>query len=164
MPFIESLEMHFTVYLIILYICFPVSMLLLKCFLFNNIPVKDIFWLLSALICYTSAIWYIILLGTDFYCPEVCDLNGTECSQPKECKRLNALSISGLNMSAIILGPMFAGAFTLILEPFYAFRCTACSKKHAFLPIDFEPTPVSEMRDLIRRIEKTGPTQRRTKD
>ena len=153
----QALEIHFTAYLILLYICFPVVMLLLRHFLFNNIPVKDIFWLLSALICYTSAIWYVVLLGTDLYCPDDC-VATEECSKPEECRHFGGLNRSWTNMIALVLAPIFAFACTLILEPLYAFRCTACSKKHAFLPIDFEPTPVSEMRDLIRRIEKTGPT------
>ena len=173
------LELHFHIYLVALYICIPITFLLLKCCLINNVPWKDFFFLFSVMITYSCFVWWILLFGKTIYCTDDCedenystfddygdekfasndDYGDEKCPSINDCHPFNGLKGSYVNLYPLIAFPLFSCIITFIVEPLHAYhRHVGLSARHAVLPINFTPTPVATMQDLVDRIARTGPT------
>jgi len=152
----EDLETHFHIFLLVLYVIIPVTLITLKCSIFNNIPLKDILYFNTALSSYSLIIMFIVLFGTDRYCTLECE---DDCSSDYSCSPWGGLENTYINVGALIIVPLVSFGITFILEPIHAYRCgLGMSENHAVLPIEFTATPVETMRDMINRIVATGPT------
>ena len=93
-----DLETHFQIFLLVLYVIIPMTLLLLKCFLLKNVPLKDIFYLVTAFSSFSLLVWIIILLGTNLY-----------CTTPDGCGYVpyGGLENTYLNIVSIVLLPIF---------------------------------------------------------
>ena len=152
-----DLENHFHIFLLVLYVLIPISLLVLKFLRLHNIPVKDIFFLTSSLSSYSLLCWFIILFATDIYCSDECE--DDECESVTDCSPLGGLETSTLNTVGIIVLPIFSFVTTFIVETILAYGFgLGLGENHRALPIFFTPTPAETVRELINRIVATGPT------
>ena len=139
------LDTHCTILLILVFVCLPICLILLRCFVFKNVPKLDLFFLVCAIGTWSLALWSIILFGTSIYCDE-------------DCVPFGGLKETG-NIMALILLTILCPLLSIVFEPAHAFGWgCGCTENPPPMPIDLNPTPVETMRDIIKRIETTGPT------
>ena len=131
------------------------------------------------MITYSCFVWWILLFGTTIYCTDDCgdenystfddygdekfasndDYGDEKCPSINDCHPFNGLKGSYVNLYPLIAFPLFSCIITFIVEPLHAYhRHVGLSARHAVLPINFTPTPVATMQDLVDRIARTGPT------
>ena len=82
-------------------------------------------------------------MGTDLYCTQDCVRYGKHLFE----------------YFCIVFLPGVSFLTTFFVEPYHAYRCgCGLSENKKDLPIDFIPTGVDTMKDLINRIVAAGPT------
>jgi hypothetical protein len=144
-------ETHLHISLLVVNIIIPIILFLLKHFVFKHVLTKDLIFLISAMTTYHLITWFFILVGTDIYCPQDCV---GYCCSPS-----GALENTYLNVFIMFILPLISFLTTCFVEPYHAYRCgCGLSENKKDLPIDFIPTGVDTMKDLINRIVAAGPT------
>jgi len=133
------------VYLIMMSLGLPCLLITLRCFSFKNVPKCEIFRLWGSLSTWGWIIFYIVFCWYRVFCESSdCFFGG----------------IKDRTLAAVTILISLCSFTVMLIEPMYAWSYYMCdgSSQSQPLPIQLEPDDEWTVKDLISRIEATGPT------
>jgi len=131
----EHYETVLTSLLIFAYLCLPLILLGLNCFVFVNVPKLEIFFLFFSITSWFWIIWLIVIYGTNLVCTSE--------------TVWNCISDSTDFVTAVIL-IIISFTVTIVIDLTYGLRGLPSSM--------FEPTTAADFRHILDRIQATGPS------
>lgn len=132
---------YVTIFLIVAYFGIPLILISLWCFVFENIPKKDLWFFFCSITSYSWIFWLIIIFGTNLICT-------------KDCSPFVHADYGGFageySSVVVIILIIISFMFTFIFDMAYSL-CDIPSSL-------FEPMPAGDFRDILDRIQAAGPS------